>query len=141
MQQKSGISAAQLLQFDRGLLSQTDVDEIEDLKAIVGGLRRRNQRLKRRLQRHEGWVVPLPCRTLFEVKTFGLDVHQRQELSETLLGFAGGLLEDSHETPMDTKGTERPTRHTRALQDSMPQHNKHSLRARNVRGLQSRSDI
>lgn len=85
------LTEAQLLQLRSSLLSQTEPDAIEDLQSIVGDLRRQNNRLKRRLRKYEDDLVPLPDRTLFEVETSGLDVHQRHALLEILLGFACGL--------------------------------------------------
>lgn len=103
----SGITAAQLLQFERSLPSQTDLDATEDLQTIVSELRRRNQRLKRRLQKCENCLVPLPERALFEVKTVGLNEHQRHELLEILLSFAGGLSQEESGLAIYTNGSAR----------------------------------
>lgn len=91
VRRKHSLTEAQLIQLGSSLLSQNDPNAIEDLHSIVGDLRRQNNRLKRRLQEYESDPVPLPERTLFEVETSGLDVHQKHELLEILLGFACGL--------------------------------------------------
>jgi len=87
----SPIAPAQRLRLGRSLPFQSELDAIGDLQSIIGDLRRRNKRLKRRLQRYEDEPVPLPERTLFEVNTSGLNVRQRYDLLEILLGFADGL--------------------------------------------------
>lgn len=103
----SGVTTAQLLQFESSLPYQTDLDATEDLQIIVGELRCRNQRLKRRLQRYEDFLVPLPERTLLEVKSAGLNVHQTHELLEILLGFAGGLSQEESRLAIYTNGSDR----------------------------------
>lgn len=79
-----------------------------DLQSIIGDLRRRNKRLKRRLQRYEDDPVPLPERTLFEVNTLGLNVRQRYDLLEILLGFAAGLSPEEPGLAIYTKKSQCP---------------------------------
>lgn len=107
VRRESGINAAKLLQLQRSLLSQTDLGPIEDLHTVVGDLRRRNKRLKRRLQRYTNDSIPLPERMLFEMKIFGLNLHQRHILLDILLGFADGLLQEVPELAVYTTGSER----------------------------------
>lgn len=88
-----------------------------DLQSIIGDLRRRNKRLKRRLQRYEDDPVPLPERTLFEVKTSGLNVRQRYELLEMLLGFADGLSKEEPVLAIYTKESQYPDERQEGVND------------------------